>query len=254
MATKDAEEIRRLVRERYAARACKQATSCCRPAATCQPKRAEEFYTREVLEGLPEGASSFSLGCGNPPALAELKPGEVVLDLGSGGGIDCFLAAQKVGVEGRAIGLDMTPEMVQLARENAKKMGATNIEFRLGEIEHMPIQSNSVDAVISNCVINLSPDKGAVFREIFRVLKPGGRLCISDIVVKAELPPEVRENPENWSRCVSGALEKSAYLRKISDAGFIGVTVQKEEERPSRPGEEWRKNLASITVKAVKPE
>ncbi len=190
-------------------------------------------------------------GCGNPVALAGLKPGEVVLDLGSGGGIDCFLAGRQVGAEGKVIGLDMTPDMIRLARENAEKIGASNVEFRLAEMEHMPMGSNSADVVVSNCVICLSPDKDAVFGEAFRVLKPGGRLLICDIVLKGDLPPEVKQSLDEWSRCVAGALERETYLSKVRSAGFVEVGII-QEAAVSNP-EGWRKNLASVTVKALKP-
>jgi ubiquinone/menaquinone biosynthesis C-methylase UbiE len=165
------------------------------------------------------------LGCGNPSAIASLQPGEVVLDLGSGGGIDCFLAAKTVGPTGRVIGLDMTPDMIKLARRNAKKVGATNVDFRYGEMEEMPIEDASVDVILSNCVINLSPDKDAVFAEAFRVLKPGGRLVVSDIVTKGDLPPAIRDNMNTWAGCVSGALDEAVYLDKMRAAGLIDVEV-----------------------------
>jgi ubiquinone/menaquinone biosynthesis C-methylase UbiE len=166
-----------------------------------------------------------SLGCGNPLAIAEIQPGEVVLDLGSGGGIDCFLAARQVGPEGKVIGLDMTTEMIKLARNNAKKMGATNVDFRYGEMEDIPLPDSSVDAVISNCVINLSPDKDAVFSEVYRVLKPGGRMSVSDIVVDGQLPQAIRQSLDSWAGCIAGALDESDYLGKIEAAGFQEVEV-----------------------------
>jgi ubiquinone/menaquinone biosynthesis C-methylase UbiE len=166
-----------------------------------------------------------SLGCGNPTGLAGLKPGEVVLDLGSGGGLDVFLAAEKVGPTGRAIGVDMTAEMVDLARQNARKIGATNVEFRLGEIEALPLADQSVDVILSNCVINLSPDKDAVFREAFRVLRPGGRVTISDIVTNGPLPEPVRRSVTAWAGCVAGALEEQEYLTRLRAAGFADVRV-----------------------------
>ncbi|MDH5701350.1 MAG: arsenite methyltransferase, partial [Candidatus Bathyarchaeota archaeon] len=164
-------------------------------------------------------------GCGNPTALAELKEGDVVLDLGSGGGIDAFLAAKKVGPKGRVIGVDMTEEMVQLAKDNAERMKVENVEFRLGEIENLPLEDEIFDVLISNCVINLSPDKDKVFGEAFRVLKPGGRVLISDIVTQGELPDEIRENPEMWAACIAGALDEKVYLQKIMNAGFEKVEV-----------------------------
>jgi len=263
MAKKNAEEIKKFVRERYAAVARKQNASCCPPQSSaasscCSPSAqetslAQRLYSKEELDAI--SANITSLGCGNPVAVAELRPGEAVLDLGSGGGLDCFLAAQRVGPQGKVIGLDMTPEMIQLARANAKKLSMENVEFRLGEMEHMPIESDSVDVVISNCVINLSPDKDAVFREIFRVLKDGGRLCISDIVTHGELPAKVRESLEQWAGCVAGALDERVYLDKIRATGFVGLKVDGisppvcgEAEIPAGS------NIASITVKARKPK
>ncbi len=202
-------------------------TGCCGPSET----RAEitsvaaQFYSAEELAELPDSVTDVSLGCGNPLALAELQPGEVVLDLGSGGGIDCFLAAKQVGPEGKVIGLDMTTDMIKLARRNAGKMGVTNVDFRYGEMEDMPLPDASVDAVISNCVINLSPDKDAVFAEAFRVLRPGGRLSVSDMVVDGDLPPSIRNRLDAWAGCVAGALDEGVYLDKIRAAGFKDVEV-----------------------------
>jgi ubiquinone/menaquinone biosynthesis C-methylase UbiE len=197
--------------------------SCCGPEGAASG--AARFYSEEELDGLPESVTDISLGCGNPLAISELQPGEVVLDLGSGGGIDCFLAARQVGPEGKVIGLDMTPDMIKLARRNAKKIGATNVDFRYGEMEEIPLPDGSVDAVISNCVINLSPDKDAVFREVFRVLRPGGRMNVSDIVVDGDLPRPVRESLDAWAGCVAGALDEADYLSKIRAAGFEDVQV-----------------------------
>jgi arsenite methyltransferase len=198
-------------------------TSCCdtKDAASA----AASHYSAAELDGLPESVTDISLGCGNPIAIAELQPGEVVLDLGSGGGIDCFLAARQVGLEGKVIGLDMTPEMIKLARRNARKMGVTNADFRYGEMEEIPLPDGSVDVVISNCVINLSPDKDAVFHEVFRVLRPGGRINVSDIVVDGELPQPIRDNLDAWASCVAGALDEAEYLSKIRAAGFEDVQV-----------------------------
>jgi ubiquinone/menaquinone biosynthesis C-methylase UbiE len=165
------------------------------------------------------------LGCGNPIAIAELEPGEVVLDLGSGGGIDCFLAAKQVGREGWVIGLDMTPDMIKLARRNAKKVGVANVDFRYGEMEDIPLADESVDVIISNCVINLSPDKDAVFREAYRVLRPGGRLSVSDMVVDGDLPQAIRDSLNAWAGCIAGALDESVYLKKMRAAGFENVEV-----------------------------
>jgi arsenite methyltransferase len=204
-----------------------QQASCCGPSQTdvTQLANAMRLYSAQELTDLPESVTDVALGCGNPTAIAELKPGEVVLDLGSGGGIDCFLAARQVTPQGRVIGLDMTPEMVKLARQNAKKVGATNVEFRYGEMEDMPLLDESVDVIISNCVINLSPDKDKVFSEAYRVLRPGGRLAISDIVTYGPLPEVVRSNLEAWAGCVAGALDETDYLDKMRQAGFTEVEV-----------------------------
>jgi arsenite methyltransferase len=200
--------------------------SCCEPSqGGCDCTGAARFYSAEELAGLPESVAGVSLGCGNPLAIADLLPGEVVLDLGSGGGIDCFLAARQVGPEGRVIGLDMTPEMIKLARRNAKKIGAANVDFRYGEMEEIPLPDNSVDAVISNCVLNLSSDKDAVFAEAYRVLRPGGRLSVSDIVVDGQLPKAIRQNLDSWAGCIAGALDELDYLNKIRAAGFEKVEV-----------------------------
>ncbi len=204
-----------------------QPTDCCGPseAAAESPDTAARFYSAEELGDLPDTVTEISLGCGNPTAIAELQPGEVVLDLGSGGGIDCFLAAKQVGSEGRVIGLDMTPDMIRLARRNAKKVGATNVEFRYGEMEDIPLPGQSVDVIISNCVINLSPDKDAVFGEAYRVLRPGGRMSVSDIVVDGDLPQAIRSRLDAWAGCIAGALDESVYLDKIRAAGFEEVEV-----------------------------
>ena len=204
-----------------------QQNSCCGPSQTdvARLTNAMRLYSAQELGELPESVTDVALGCGNPTAIAGLKPGEVVLDLGSGGGIDCFLAARQVGPQGRVIGLDMTPEMIKLARQNAKKVGATNVEFRYGEMEDMPLPDESVDVIISNCVINLSPDKGKVFSEAYRVLRPGGRVAVSDIVTYGPLPEAVRSNLEAWAGCVAGALDETIYLDKMRQAGFTQVEV-----------------------------
>lgn len=185
-------------------------------------------YSGEALKSVPDDAN-LGLGCGNPTALASLKEGEIVLDLGSGGGLDCFLAAEKVGQPGKVIGVDMTPEMVSLARKNAEKGNHTNVEFRLGEIENLPVADNTVDVIISNCVINLSPDKGRVFQEAYRVLKPGGRLMISDIALLKPLPEFVKESIAAYVGCVAGALLKDDYISAVASAGFENVTVVNEK-------------------------
>jgi len=205
-------------------------SSCCGPSpAVIECSEAARFYSAAELTGLPESVTEASLGCGNPIAIASLQPGEVVLDLGSGGGIDCFLAARSVGPTGRVIGLDMTPDMIKLAQRNAKTIGAANVEFRLGEMEDMPLPDRSVDVIISNCVINLSPDKDAVFQEAYRVLRPGGRMSVSDIVIQGELPQPVRERLDAWAACVAGALDEAVYLDKMRLAGFEDVDVLSRE-------------------------
>ncbi len=230
------EEIKKVVREGYAKIARKQ-SSCCAPVTPCcGTDRAEDIsrmigYGDEELASVPEGAN-LGLGCGNPVALASLKEGETVLDLGSGAGFDCLLAANKVGREGKVIGVDMTPEMIQKARENARKGNYENVEFRLGEIENIPAADNSVDAVISNCVINLGPDKRKVFTEAFRVLKPGGRLMVSDLVLLKELPEVIKNSIEAYIGCLSGATMKDEYLKAIKNAGFRDVKVMDETHYP----------------------
>ncbi len=231
------DEVKQAVREGYA-KVAKGAGSCCEPQNSCcgAAPTAEEVsrrigYSDEELAAAPEGAN-LGLGCGNPVALASLAEGEVVLDLGSGAGFDCFLAAKKVGSRGRVIGVDMTPEMLEKARDNARKTGAANVEFRLGEIENLPVADNSVDAVISNCVINLAPDKARVFAEAFRALKPGGRLMVSDLVLTEPLPKVVQESVAAYVGCLAGAALKADYLRAIEQAGFGSVEVASEESFP----------------------
>ncbi len=209
--------------------------SCCGPseAPAESTGSAAKLYSAGELADLPDSVTNVSLGCGNPTAIAELQPGEVVLDLGSGGGIDCFLAAQQVGPEGQVIGLDMTTDMIRLARRNAKKVGATNVEFRYGEMEEIPLPDESVDVIISNCVINLSPDKDAVFGEAYRVLRPGGRMMVSDIVVNGELPQAIRNRLDAWAGCIAGALEESDYVGKIRTAGFEEVGILSRDYVPA---------------------
>ena len=227
------EQIKKVVRERYA-KIVKQESSCCGTIeSSCGSSNSAHKiskrigYSDEELKAVPED-SNLGLGCGNPVAFASLGEGEVVLDLGSGAGFDCFLAANKVGKNGRVIGVDMTPEMIEKARENAKKGNYENVEFRLGEIENLPVADNSVDVVISNCVIVLSPDKRKVFSEAFRVLKPGGRLLISDIVLLSQLPNFIKNSIEAYIGCVSGAISKNEYLREIKAAGFHDVKIINE--------------------------
>ena len=276
------EEIRRGVRENYGKAAAQvlgteqknvaiKTSSCCggekNPAELlqieeqaqegcgCQPStgqldRVLQMYSAEGVDELPDEVTGVSLGCGDPVTLASLEPGQTVLDLGAGGGIDCFLAAKQVGESGYVIGVDMTPEMVELARANKERVGAPNVDFRLGEIEHLPAADNSVDVVISNCVINLSPDKPQVFRDAFRVLKPGGLLSVSDIVTDGPLPDSIRKNVAGWSGCLAGALDFKDYIAAIEAAGFTEV------ESPSKRSckNEQDAVLAQLGVEATEGE
>lgn len=265
------EDIHKQVRSAYGQVArqggCGCGTGCCGTGRSVESVSLGIGYSEEDLEQAPEGAN-LGLGCGNPVALASLREGEVVLDLGSGAGFDSFLAAERVGPTGRVIGVDMTAEMLDKARENAKKSGRANVEFRLGEIEHLPVADSSVDVILSNCVINLSPDKAEVFAEAFRVLRPGGRLMVSDIVLTAPLPAPLAESALLYSSCVAGALLKTEYLGHIAGAGFTEIAVQGETVFPpdlivSEPelaaflGEDERasieKSIVSIKVGARKP-
>jgi len=248
-------EIKEVVKGRYAQLAQQDQESCC-PSCGCGASSLLPVeaigYSREDLEHVPEEAI-MGLGCGNPTAIADLKAGEVVLDLGSGAGVDVFLAANKVGPTGRAIGVDMTKEMVDKAEEIAKNYGYHNVEFRLGEMEKLPVEDESVDAIISNCVINLSPDKSKVFREAYRALKPGGRLTVSDIVSEGVLPDEIKSDSNAWACCISGALEQQEYLREIKEAGFEDMQVLSSKEfYIEGEGSQTLATLLSITVKAYK--
>ena len=225
-------DVKEVVREKYgqaALRVKAGRTSCCgtAPSATscCDPITSNLYDTGQAGE-VPDDALKASLGCGNPTALAELKPGETVLDLGSGGGIDVLLSARRVGPAGKAYGLDMTDEMLALAEENKHKSGLANVEFLKGEIEHIPLPDNAVDVIISNCVINLSGDKDQVLKEAFRVLKPGGRFAVSDVVVRGEVPAAIRKSMELWVGCVAGALSETDYRSKLAAAGFGGIDVE----------------------------
>jgi len=214
--------IRETVREHYAERI-KNNASCCGPDTDSRSD--SNLYPADLLATLPSGESSVSYGCGDPITLASLQPGQTVLDLGSGAGLDCFFAAKKVGETGKVIGLDMTPEMIERAQGSAKRMNIQNVEFRQGYIEDMPVDSNTVDVIISNCVINLSPDKSKVFSEAFRVLKPGGKLAVSDIVTDGPLPEEVKKSLSAWAGCVAGALEGKYYIGIMEAVGFTNVSV-----------------------------
>lgn len=274
----DKKDVKKTVRSRYGQIA-KQSGSCCGPTHSCcgsadlaQDISRKIGYSEEELKTVPDGAN-LGLGCGNPIALASLKKGEIVLDLGSGAGFDCFLAANQVGKTGKVIGVDMTAEMLDRARENARKGKFDNVEFRLGEIENLPVGDNQVDIIISNCVINLSPDKKKVFEEAFRTLKPGGRLMVSDIVLLKELPAEVKNSVAAYVGCVAGAIHKKEYLDAIQTAGFKETKVLDETIYPIeflandpttrevvknlKLSQEKAKDLAnsvvSIKVSAVKP-
>ena len=272
----DEAQIKEMVRARYGSIAIGAGPSedtasshspCCSPAAAscCGPVPASRFedkalrmgYSEAEVGAVPEGAN-LGLGCGNPQAVAAMQAGEIVIDLGSGAGFDCFLAAQQVGPAGRVIGVDMTHEMLKKARENAAKVAATNVEFRLGELEHLPVADNTADVVISNCVINLVPDKGQVFREAFRVLKPGGRIAVSDIVNTAPLPPDLRADPSFICGCVAGAATVDQVQRWLSETGFIdvGVTVKPERRELIKtwaPGHGIEDYVASAIIEARKP-
>jgi len=263
MKTMTDEKLKEAVRKSYGdiakaddSSACWHPSSCCGAPPTAQQIAAALGYSKQELTGVPEGAN-MGLGCGNPQAIAALKPGETVLDLGSGGGFDCLLAAQAVGQKGKVIGVDMTPEMVSKAREHAAKGGYENVEFRLGEIENLPVQDNSVDVIISNCVINLSTDKERVYSEAFRVLKPGGRLAIMDIVVTAALPDEIRESFELYTGCVAGAQRVDFLEKIITKVGFKNISVRPRDEsraliRQWMPGSKIEDFIVSASIEATK--
>jgi arsenite methyltransferase len=258
--------LRTAVRERYAAVAdgtgsccsgcddgCGCDSSCCAPAEPGAPG-ATLGYSLDDLALVPAGAN-LGLGCGNPTALLTLQPGEVVLDLGSGGGIDCFVAAHRVGPTGRVIGVDMTPEMIQRARVQAEQAGITSVEFRLGEIEHLPVADGVVDVVLSNCVINLVPDVGQVYREAFRVLRPGGRLAVADVVATRPIPPEVRKDPARWASCSAGARSPEEIAASLRAAGFTEVAVEVRAPGPAPASLEAQDDLGVVSgsIRATKP-
>jgi len=273
------ENVKKVVRQGYA-KIAKKEKSCCDTSTSCGCNTSETSedisrrigYTEEEISSVPDGAN-LGLGCGNPVALASLKEGETVLDLGSGGGFDCFLAANRVGKSGKVIGVDMTPEMIDRARENARKGKRENVEFRLGEIENLPVADSTVDVIISNCVINLSPEKKRVFEEAFRVLRPKGRLMVSDIVLLKKLPDVIRKSVQAYVGCLAGAEMKDKYLQMIRDVGFEEVKVVEEKsfpvedmlndptakaiveksEIPPEKIKEVGNTVASIRVSGVKP-
>jgi arsenite methyltransferase len=252
--TPDAGTVKKAVENKYAAIARGEIKSCCGTSHTPQDDlyniaTMARGYDPAELAVLPEGAN-LGLGCGDPTADADLGPGQTVLDLGSGGGVDCFLAARRVGPAGRVIGVDMTDDMLARARENARLGGYSNVEFRKGDIENLPVESGTVDRIISNCVINLAPDKGRVFAEAQRVLKPGGAITVSDIVSFGAVPAEVRADLEKWAGCTAGALDKEEYLAVIRGAGFSEVSVMKEVIYDYQRGADY--GFASVTVRAVK--
>jgi SAM-dependent methyltransferase len=270
MADLTAEGLREAVRTKYANRALQvsEGGACCGSASGRSPVTSD-LYTGDEVEQLPDDAVKASLGCGNPTALASLSQGEVVLDLGSGGGIDVLLSAKRVGPTGFAYGLDMTDEMLALARRNAVEQGATNVEFLKGHIEDIPLRDNLVDVVISNCVINLSADKGRVLREAFRVLKPGGRFAVSDVVAQGAIPPDLRRDMEAWVGCIAGALEEGEYRNLLEAAGFEGIDIEVTRVYDAREiaenrGSEWDQSalarfdaaggrMVSAFVRARKP-
>ncbi|MFZ5564325.1 MAG: arsenite methyltransferase [Thermodesulfobacteriota bacterium] len=258
------DEIRDTVRQNYGKVAASGASGCgCSSTSCCGgPVNAADMamrlgYSAEDVAAVPEGAN-MGLGCGNPQAIASLKPGETVLDLGSGGGFDCFLAARAVGESGRVIGVDMTPEMVAKARRNAQQLGVKNVEFRLGELENLPAADNIADVIISNCVINLSPEKERVFREAFRVLKPGGRVAISDVVAVAEMPDALKNDPVMLAGCIAGAVSIQTLEAMMQRAGFKNIRIQPKIEsrtfiRDWMPGSRAEDYVASAAIEAVKP-
>ena len=253
------DDVRAAVREQYGNVARATSPAACAPGC-CGPNAGASLglgYSAEDLAAVPDGAN-MGLGCGNPQAIAALQPGETVLDLGAGGGFDCFLAAKQVGATGRVIGVDMTADMVAKARANARTLATTNVEFRLGEIEHLPVADGTVDVILSNCVINLSPDKAAVFQDAYRVLKPGGRLAISDVVATAAMPESLASEVTALVGCVAGAAPVEAIRALLREAGFTNIRVQVKEEsrefiREWIPGSGAEDYVASATIEAVKP-
>ena len=253
------QNIKDVVKEKYGKAALRvtstSGSSCCGSASSrgeCDPITSN-LYAQADTAGLPQEAVAASLGCGNPTALAELAPGEVVLDLGSGGGIDVLLSAKRVGPTGKAYGLDMTDEMLALARENQRKAGVENVEFLKGEIESIPLPDNTVDVIISNCVINLSADKDRVFAEAFRVLKPGGRLAVSDVVVRGAVPAAIRKSVELWIGCIAGALDHEDYQAKLAKAGFEAIDLEPTRIYKAEDAREFLLHREGIDVDAIAP-
>jgi SAM-dependent methyltransferase len=262
MTDETSKDIHSVVRERYGKIAetfqPSTAASCCGPANSgcCSTPTSNMIQIYETAEAakLPDEVTGLSLGCGDPVSLAALQPGQVVLDLGSGGGIDCFLAAQKVGPTGRVIGVDMTPAMLEKARANQARMGVKNVEFRLGEIEHLPVADGTIDVILSNCVINLSPDKPQVFREAYRVLKPGSKLAVSDMVTDGPLPEAIKSSLSAWAGCVAGALDVKDYTAAIEAAGFQDVTLTPVYIPPETIDEAVSQLGDAIPVKGIPQE
>jgi arsenite methyltransferase len=241
--------IHEVVRQRYGSIAA-SGGSCCGEACGCNT----QLYDNSLLEGLPVDVTGLSLGCGDPVSIASLRPGETVLDLGSGGGIDCFLAARQVGESGYVIGVDMTPAMLEKANASKARMGVTNVEFRQGQIEALPVADSSIDVIMSNCVINLSPDKAAVFREAYRVLKPGGRVSISDIVTEGDFSAELRANLDQWAECVTGAVDVEVYTGIMREAGFVDIAVvSKDDAGAIIPTQAGMPRVFSARITAHKP-
>ena len=256
------DQVRQHIRERYAGIAksggsCGCGSGCCQPDALLNPDASAQLgYSPEELAAVPKGAN-MGLGCGNPQTIADLQPGEIVIDLGCGGGFDCFLAARRVGKKGRVIGVDMTPEMIHKARENAAKAKIRNVDFRLGEIEHLPVANATADVILSNCVINLSPDKPQVYAEAARVLKPGGRLAISDVVAVAPIPAKVKKNLQAHGGCIAGSASVPETKRMLKKAGFSHIRIDVKEQSKAYikdwfPGSGAEKCVRSATIEAIR--
>lgn len=247
--------LRRTIQKHYTEVAQRESKGCCGDGACGANAETPSgrLYSADQLKLVPSDSAAASAGCGNPTAFAEIKPGDTVVDLGSGGGIDCFLAAKAVGPAGQVVGLDMTPAMVELARKNADKLGLKNVAFRLAQIETIPLPSESVDVIMSNCVINLSTQKEMVFADAYRVLKPGGKLFVSDMVLIGELPKSLAEDPEMWSCCVGGAIRKDLYLDMVQAAGFTDLTTISEVASPAPEGAAWAGKIVSLSFRASRP-